>query len=89
MPTTITPPNGKSYGHIKPYLLGKAFGRKNCKLPTQLPDGRSRCFCCAVIEVANMDRHVYAAHMRGGSSRTRFPRPISALGKDHPPLGDS
>ena len=36
-----------------------------CKLPTQTADGRARCFCGAEIEIANMDQHIYAAHMGG------------------------
>jgi hypothetical protein len=34
-----------------------------CKLPTQVKDGRSRCFCGAPIEIKNVERHVYAAHL--------------------------
>jgi hypothetical protein len=34
-----------------------------CKLPTQTAEGRSRCFCGAEITIANIDEHVYAAHM--------------------------
>jgi hypothetical protein len=33
-----------------------------CRMPTQLPDGRSHCFCGAEIDIA-ADKHVYAAHM--------------------------
>jgi len=33
-----------------------------CKLPTQTADGRARCFCGAVIGIADMDEHIYAAH---------------------------
>jgi hypothetical protein len=33
------------------------------KLPTQMPELRSRCFCGAPIDLATMDRHVIAAHM--------------------------
>jgi hypothetical protein len=33
------------------------------KLPTQVADGRSRCFCGAVIEIKNVEHHVYAAHL--------------------------
>jgi hypothetical protein len=32
-------------------------------MPTRLPDGRSHCFCGAEIDIAGMDKHVYAAHM--------------------------
>jgi hypothetical protein len=34
-----------------------------CKVPTQMADGRSRCFCGAEITIANMHEHIYAAHM--------------------------
>jgi len=33
------------------------------KLPTQVADGRSTCFCGAAIDVADVESHVYAAHM--------------------------
>ena len=33
------------------------------KLPTEVPEGRSRCFCGAVIDVATMNRHVSTVHM--------------------------
>ena len=36
----------------------------NCKLPTQLPSGRSKCFCGADIDRANMETHIYERHMR-------------------------
>jgi len=28
-----------------------------------MPDGRSRCFCGAKIDIAGTEQHVYAAHM--------------------------
>lgn len=34
-----------------------------CKLPTQLPGGRSRCFCGAPIDIPSTAPHVYSAHM--------------------------
>jgi hypothetical protein len=34
-----------------------------CRLPTQTADGRARCFCGAEITFADMDQHIYAAHM--------------------------
>jgi hypothetical protein len=34
-----------------------------CRMPTQLPEGRSRCFCGAEIDAAGASAHVYAAHM--------------------------
>jgi hypothetical protein len=33
------------------------------RLPTQLPSGRSHCFCGATIDIASTGRHVYEAHM--------------------------
>jgi hypothetical protein len=33
------------------------------KMPTQLPSGRSQCFCGTAIDIAGADRHVYEAHM--------------------------
>jgi hypothetical protein len=40
-----------------------AMWEAGCKLPTQMADGRSRCFCGAEITIADMDEHIYAAHM--------------------------
>ncbi len=34
-----------------------------CRLPTQEPGGRSRCFCGAEIGIADVEAHVLAAHM--------------------------
>jgi hypothetical protein len=34
-----------------------------CKLPTQVADSRSTCFCGAAIDVADVESHVCAAHM--------------------------
>jgi hypothetical protein len=34
-----------------------------CRLPTQTADGRARCFYAAQITIADMDEHIYAAHM--------------------------
>jgi hypothetical protein len=31
--------------------------------PTQLPSGRSHCFCGAAIDIASTSQHVYDAHM--------------------------
>jgi hypothetical protein len=39
-----------------------------CKLPTQEPNGQSRCFCGAEIDVAGVSHHVYAAHSDGARS---------------------
>jgi hypothetical protein len=34
-----------------------------CKMPTQEPELRSRCFCGTAIDSDTMDRHVFTAHM--------------------------
>jgi hypothetical protein len=34
-----------------------------CKVPTEVADGRSRCFRGAAISLADMDDHIYTAHM--------------------------
>ena len=41
----------------------RAMWDRGCKLPTQVADGRSTCFCGAAIGIADMESHVYAAHM--------------------------
>lgn len=38
------------------------------KLPTQVADGRTTCFCGVEIGVADVESHVYAAHMMTGIS---------------------
>jgi hypothetical protein len=32
------------------------------KMPTQMTNGRSRCYCGASIDLASMDKHVRTAH---------------------------
>lgn len=34
-----------------------------CKMPTQMADGRSRCFCRAAIDIQTADEHIYTAHL--------------------------
>ena len=34
-----------------------------CKLPTQMPELRSRCYCGAAIDSATMDGHIFTAHL--------------------------
>jgi hypothetical protein len=41
----------------------RAMWDGDCKLPTQVADGWSRCFCGAAIGIADVERHVYAVHM--------------------------
>lgn len=36
---------------------------EGCKLPTQVADGRSTCFCGVEITIADVEKHVYVAHM--------------------------
>ena len=47
-------------------LWKRATWDAGLKLPTQVPDGRSQCFCGAEIRIADMERHVLAAHMEAG-----------------------
>jgi len=46
----------------------QAMWAKGLKLPTQVADGSSRCFCGAAIGLSDMDAHVYAAHMEPEAS---------------------
>ena len=41
----------------------RAMWDAGLKLPTQVADGRSTCFCGAAIGIADMESHVYTAHM--------------------------
>jgi hypothetical protein len=41
----------------------RAMWDAGCRLPTQMADGRSRCFCGAEIDVNTTSAHIYAAHM--------------------------
>ncbi len=40
----------------------RAMWNEGCKLPTQVAEGPSRCYC-AEIDIAGMDQHIYAAHL--------------------------
>jgi hypothetical protein len=40
-----------------------AMWDSGCRMPTQLPGGRSRCFCGAEIDTKGAVEHVYAANM--------------------------
>jgi hypothetical protein len=40
-----------------------AMQERGCRLPTQMPELRSRCFCGAAIDSDTMDRHIFAVHM--------------------------
>jgi hypothetical protein len=41
----------------------RAMWDTGCPLPTQVADGRSRCFCGAEINIAGVEQHVNAAHI--------------------------
>ena len=43
--------------------LKQAMWDAGLKLPTQVADGRSTCFCGAAIGIADVEQHVLAAHM--------------------------
>jgi hypothetical protein len=32
-------------------------------MPTQVADGKSKCFCGAEIDMTNTEDHIYSAHM--------------------------
>jgi hypothetical protein len=40
----------------------RAMWDAGLKLPTQVANGRSTCFCGAAIGIADMESHVYTAH---------------------------
>jgi hypothetical protein len=40
----------------------RAMHATKMKLPTELPDGLSRCFCGAAIDIIRMEQHVRYAH---------------------------
>ena len=41
----------------------RAMWDAGLKLPTQVADGWSICFCGAAIGIADVEEHVYTAHM--------------------------
>ena len=41
----------------------RATWEAGLKLPTQITDGRSRCFYGAQIRIADVEQHVLAVHM--------------------------
>jgi len=49
-----------SYGGI----LTDFYSGTGCRMPTQVPSGRSVCFCGAIIGIQSMEQHVYAAHLQ-------------------------
>ncbi len=57
------------------YRRHRAFDRwkhamwdAGCKLPTQVADGRSICFCGAPIGIADVQQHVLATHMEAATA---------------------
>jgi hypothetical protein len=53
----------QEYRHHRASTAWKyAMWDAGCKLPTQVADGRSTCFCGVVIGITDMDAHIYAAH---------------------------
>ncbi|WP_315783249.1 MULTISPECIES: hypothetical protein [unclassified Bradyrhizobium] len=45
-----------------------------CRLPTQTPSGRSRCFCGAVIDLTTTVVHIRASHMPSATTFDPGPR---------------
>jgi hypothetical protein len=41
----------------------RAMWDQGLKLPTQVADGRARCFCGAAIAIADVEEHVYSTHL--------------------------
>jgi hypothetical protein len=56
-------PTSLSTGNRAHEAWKHAMRKAGCKLPTQVPDGRSRCFCGAEIDIAGTKQHVYTAPM--------------------------
>lgn len=60
----VTPAMRAEWLEHQAFTAWKARMRdERCKMPTQNPDGRSRCFCGAEITTENADAHIRAAHM--------------------------
>jgi hypothetical protein len=61
---TLTESDFQEYRRERAFRAWKyAMWDAGCRMPTQLPDGRSRCFCGAEIDVKGAVEHVYAAHL--------------------------
>ncbi len=53
-----------AYGrHIALQAWKQEMWEAGCKLPSEVADGRSRCFCGAAIGITDVERHVLAVHM--------------------------
>jgi hypothetical protein len=46
-----------------------AMWEAGCKMPTQMPGGRSRCFCGAEIDNEGAGDHIRACHMETADAR--------------------
>jgi hypothetical protein len=57
--------------HRASHAWMRAMWDAGCKLPTRVADGRSRCFCGEAIRIADMDQHIYAAHMESKAATAR------------------
>ena len=67
MALAVAPNHASDFDKYRQYRAHEAWKHAmweaGCKLPTQMPDGRSRCFCGAEIDIAGTEQHVYTAHM--------------------------
>jgi len=60
----LTEDDFSRYRHHEAFDRWKhAMWDAGCTLPTQVAEGRSRCFCGADITIADSAQHVYSAHM--------------------------
>jgi hypothetical protein len=41
------------------------------KMPTQMPSGRSRCFCGVPIDIKGVDAHIRSAHVKKAAELAR------------------
>jgi hypothetical protein len=59
-----TPEDFDAYRRDRAFTVWKyAMWDAGCRLPTQVPSGRSRCFCGAEIDQQTVNSHIYSAHM--------------------------
>jgi hypothetical protein len=60
---TLTETSFQEWRHQRNFTAWKyAMWETGKKLPTQLPGGRSRCYCGASIDIASARGHVRSAH---------------------------
>ena len=68
---TLTEAQFEAWRHDRDSHAWKhAMWDAHLKLPTQMPDGRARCFCGAEITIAGVDAHIRATH-RGPHEQIR------------------